>query len=60
MEFCKPLRVCLKNGNWTAAVLLPGRFMSPFLIPQCGTRNRPARARPKSLAAALSDFSDKL
>jgi len=51
------LRVCLKNGNWPAAVLLPVRFVGPLLTAHGGyARNVPPRAQPKSLAAAHFRF----
>jgi len=53
----RSLRVCLKNGNWPAAVLLPGRFVDPFLTARVGVaRNGPPCAQPKSLAATHFRF----
>jgi hypothetical protein len=52
----KRLSDCFKNGTWSAAVLLPVRFVGPLLIPQGGTRNGPSRGQPKSLAAAQFRF----
>ena len=45
-------RVCLKNRNQRATVLLPVRIVGSFLTARCGdARNDPPRAQPKSLAA---------
>jgi len=51
------IRVGLKNGNWSAAVLLPVRFVGPYLTARFGdARNGPPRAQPKSLVAGQFRF----
>ena len=50
-------RVCLKNGKRPSAVLLPVRFVGPFLTALFGdARNGPSRAQPKTLADVHSRF----
>jgi hypothetical protein len=51
------LRVCLKNGNSPAAVLLPVGFVGLLLAARCGQRDAGLNcSRPKSLAAAEFRF----
>ena len=57
MTLSKSLRVCLKNGNRPAAVLLSVRFVGPFLTARFrDARNGSPRAQPKSLAAGQFRF----